>query len=39
LLQDVNTMHGFGALSLAHTEDDLEKLYVSSQRLGEWISP
>lgn len=27
LLQDVNTMHGFGALSLAHTEDDLAKLY------------
>jgi hypothetical protein len=27
LLQDVYTMHGFGALTTAHTQDDLQNLY------------
>ncbi len=29
LLEDVYVMHGLGALSTAHTDDDLEKLYAA----------
>ena len=37
LLQDVYTMHGFGALSMAHTEDDLEKFYDACDHFSQML--
>ncbi len=38
LLEDVYTMHGLGALSTAHTDQDLEKLYAACGRAARRIS-
>jgi glutamate-1-semialdehyde 2,1-aminomutase len=37
LLQDVYTVHGLGALSTAHTEDDLEHLYRACKKFARRI--
>jgi glutamate-1-semialdehyde 2,1-aminomutase len=38
LLEDVYAMHGLGALSTAHTEDDLAHLYTACDRVAERLS-
>jgi glutamate-1-semialdehyde 2,1-aminomutase len=35
LLEDVYTMHGLGALSVAHTEQDLNRLYEACDRVAQ----
>jgi glutamate-1-semialdehyde 2,1-aminomutase len=35
LIDDVYTMHGLGALSTAHTEDDLNTLYAACEHLAQ----
>jgi glutamate-1-semialdehyde 2,1-aminomutase len=39
LLEDVHVMHGLGALSTAHTKQDLEKLYTACQRAAQRLKP
>jgi hypothetical protein len=38
LLEDVYTVHGLGALSTAHTEDNLNHLYTACHRVAELLS-
>ena len=38
LLEDVYAVHGLGALSMAHTEDDLAQLYAACDRVAERLS-
>ena len=39
LLEDVFVMHGLGAMSIAHTEADIEKLAEACGRAGKRIAP
>jgi len=39
LLEDVYAVHGLGSLSAAHTEQDLEKLYVACERAAVRVKP
>ena len=39
LMEDVYAVHGLGALSTAHTEQDLERLYAACGRAAERIKP
>jgi hypothetical protein len=39
LLEDVYAVHGLGSLSTAHTEQDLELLYVACERAAQRIKP
>lgn len=38
LLEDVYAMHGLGALSTAHTEDNLQHLYTACDRVAQRLS-
>jgi glutamate-1-semialdehyde 2,1-aminomutase len=38
LLEDVYAVHGLGALSTAHTEDNLEHLYAACERVAQRLS-
>jgi hypothetical protein len=37
LLEDIYTMHGLGALSTAHTEEDLSHLYGACERTAQLL--
>lgn len=39
LLEDVYTVHGLGALSTAHTQEDLDGLYEASDRAAQRLKP
>jgi glutamate-1-semialdehyde 2,1-aminomutase len=39
LLEDVYAVHGLGALSTAHTDQDLDKLYAACQHAAQRIKP
>jgi glutamate-1-semialdehyde 2,1-aminomutase len=39
LIEDVYAVHGLGALSTAHTEEDLEHLYAACSRAADRIKP
>jgi hypothetical protein len=39
LIEDVYAVHGLGALSTAHTEEDLERLYAACSRAADRIKP
>ena len=39
LIEDVYAVHGLGALSTAHTDQDLGKLYAACQRAAQRIKP
>ena len=39
LMEDVYAVHGLGALSTAHTEEDLEHLYAACGRAADRIKP
>ncbi len=39
LLEDVYAMHGLGALSTAHSEEDLSQLYAACERVAQRLKP
>jgi glutamate-1-semialdehyde 2,1-aminomutase len=39
LMEDVYAVHGLGSLSMAHTDQDLDKLYAACKRAAQRVKP